>query len=404
MSDTGLNGGLRLMDSGQSHANTFTLPQTITPTSGTALTLNPLTTAKGLFVNVPAYPNNTNPAVYLLGSTSSRSAAPHLQIDAFGQGNVLDVHWFPASPVGTTGGAALSIHGYRDPGAGQALAIIDNTDAGASVKIKNTQGTNNPNSWGRGNFLELFGYTGATAHGTSDGTITSGQAVLTSASGTFAKVDEGKPIRVPGAGVASANLDTTILTYTSATSVTLETTASTSVTTANYVYPVVGNVNQMLKVTGNPPGFGSISTTNTGALRFINTTDGVTNLSAGPVTFETSGGQCDAFRVYQPSGSFDGLVVNIAGTGAAFRTQLSGTNKFVIDKDGAVTRCGTITLTGATADGNLVLGTSTGTKIGTATSQKLGFYNATPIVQQTGVAVSAAGVHAAMVSLGLITA
>jgi hypothetical protein len=30
---------------------------------------------------------------------------------------------------------------------------------------------------------------------------------------------------------------------------------------------------------------------------------------------------------------------------------------------------------------NIALGTTTGTKIGTATTQKLGFYNATPVVQ-----------------------
>lgn len=31
--------------------------------------------------------------------------------------------------------------------------------------------------------------------------------------------------------------------------------------------------------------------------------------------------------------------------------------------------------------GNIILGTSTGTKIGTAATQKLGFYNVTPVVQ-----------------------
>jgi len=36
---------------------------------------------------------------------------------------------------------------------------------------------------------------------------------------------------------------------------------------------------------------------------------------------------------------------------------------------------------------NLVTDTTTGTKIGTATNQKLGFFNATPVVQQTGCAV-----------------
>lgn len=39
---------------------------------------------------------------------------------------------------------------------------------------------------------------------------------------------------------------------------------------------------------------------------------------------------------------------------------------------------GTITLAEAA---NIVVGTTTGTKIGTATSQKLGFYNATPVIQ-----------------------
>jgi hypothetical protein len=39
---------------------------------------------------------------------------------------------------------------------------------------------------------------------------------------------------------------------------------------------------------------------------------------------------------------------------------------------------------GSIADGvNLTLGTATGTQIGTATTQKLGFYGATPVVQQT---------------------
>jgi hypothetical protein len=35
---------------------------------------------------------------------------------------------------------------------------------------------------------------------------------------------------------------------------------------------------------------------------------------------------------------------------------------------------------------NIAVGTTTGTKIGTATSQKIGFYNKTPVVQRTGIA------------------
>jgi len=40
---------------------------------------------------------------------------------------------------------------------------------------------------------------------------------------------------------------------------------------------------------------------------------------------------------------------------------------------------------------------------GTSTTATLGFFGATPVVQPTGVAVTAAGIHAALVSLGLIT-
>lgn len=43
--------------------------------------------------------------------------------------------------------------------------------------------------------------------------------------------------------------------------------------------------------------------------------------------------------------------------------------------------CGTITLDDAA---NIVTNATTGTKIGTATSQKIGFWNATPIVQPVG--------------------
>lgn len=46
---------------------------------------------------------------------------------------------------------------------------------------------------------------------------------------------------------------------------------------------------------------------------------------------------------------------------------------------------------------NIVLGTGTGTKFGTATTQKLGFFNATPVVQEAG----ANDVLASLVTLGL---
>lgn len=52
-----------------------------------------------------------------------------------------------------------------------------------------------------------------------------------------------------------------------------------------------------------------------------------------------------------------------------------------------------VNIGGSATGGGLLLG---------GASAKVGFYGATPIVKQTGVAVSAAGVHAALVNLGLI--
>lgn len=40
-------------------------------------------------------------------------------------------------------------------------------------------------------------------------------------------------------------------------------------------------------------------------------------------------------------------------------------------------------------DADIVLGTSTGTKIGTATAQKLAFHNSTPVIQRVGAAQAA---------------
>ena len=56
---------------------------------------------------------------------------------------------------------------------------------------------------------------------------------------------------------------------------------------------------------------------------------------------------------------------------------------------GNITLNGNITISGLVSlpdSSNVQLGTGAGTKIGTATTQKIGFYNATPVVQPTAVA------------------
>ena len=47
---------------------------------------------------------------------------------------------------------------------------------------------------------------------------------------------------------------------------------------------------------------------------------------------------------------------------------------------------------------------TSGIKIGETTDQVIGFYGSTGVAKQTGVAVTAAAIHAALVALGLISA
>lgn len=76
----------------------------------------------------------------------------------------------------------------------------------------------------------------------------------------------------------------------------------------------------------------------------------------------------------------------IAGATVA-GTNVTATNKYSLYIAGGNVGFGAL---------NVVLDTTTGTKIGTSTSQKLGFYNATPVVQQTG------DILGALSTLGLV--
>lgn len=98
---------------------------------------------------------------------------------------------------------------------------------------------------------------------------------------------------------------------------------------------------------------------------------------------ETSGANPTTFSGY-------GLSDTSANLAAAL-TDESGTGVSIFGT--APTFTTSITMSAA----NLITDTTTGTKIGTGTTQKLGFYNASPVVQQTG------NVCTAMTNLGLVT-
>lgn len=97
----------------------------------------------------------------------------------------------------------------------------------------------------------------------------------------------------------------------------------------------------------------------------------------------------NATPIVQPANTSDIkdalIALGLLATGGATPLNLDG---------GAIT-CGGITLADAT---NIILDTTTGTKIGTATAQKLGFYNATPVVQPA----NTSDIKDALIALGLL--
>ena len=109
------------------------------------------------------------------------------------------------------------------------------------------------------------------------------------------------------------------------------------------------------------------------------------------------------------AGSYNALRIKVTETalpsGANYLIYASAgaagtTEKFSITNAGLGTFAGGVSLADAS---DLTIGTTTGSKIGQASS-KIGFFNATPVAKPTGVAVDAASIHAALVSLGLISA
>jgi hypothetical protein len=88
-----------------------------------------------------------------------------------------------------------------------------------------------------------------------------------------------------------------------------------------------------------------------------------------------------------------GLADNISlvfGTGNDASIKYDGTNLIINPKlvgTGFLSILGDISL----LDEDIILGTTTGTKIGTATNQKLGFYNATPVDQPATVSDPSGG-------------
>lgn len=101
-----------------------------------------------------------------------------------------------------------------------------------------------------------------------------------------------------------------------------------------------------------------------------------------------------ALRVVGSSDSTKQLAFEVDGfTTATVRTWTYPDRSDTVAGLGAQTFTGLQTISGGltfTDANNLAAGTTTGTKIGTATAQKLGFWNVTPVIQPAGAAQAAA--------------
>jgi hypothetical protein len=100
---------------------------------------------------------------------------------------------------------------------------------------------------------------------------------------------------------------------------------------------------------------------------------------------------CDGtnFEVIAAVGLYGGSTISGLTTGrivdAASSTTIETAAAITTDQSLAVTGGVTLSASGLTlTDVNVALSATTGTKIGTATTQKLGFYNSAPVVQPTG--------------------
>ncbi len=143
-----------------------------------------------------------------------------------------------------------------------------------------------------------------------------------------------------------------------------------------------------LAVTGATTSGGVTSTVNAGeaVTALSGTSGGYSSIAVGRTASEArlfvaaTNGQASANAV---AGD---LVVRVDSAASNLWLQSGPTNAAIQITGTATAILGALTI----ADGkNVVLGSGTGTKIGTATTQLLGFYNATPVAQRSGAAQAA---------------
>jgi hypothetical protein len=131
------------------------------------------------------------------------------------------------------------------------------------------------------------------------------------------------------------------------------------------------------------------NTTSAGSLQLYKSRSG----TVGTNTIVQNGDQLGRidFRGADGSGYITGALISGQVDGTPGANDMPGRLVFSVTADGSASPTEALRISNdrsitVSDGGNVVLGTTTGTKIGTATTQKLGFYNATPVVQPAAVA------------------
>ena len=132
---------------------------------------------------------------------------------------------------------------------------------------------------------------------------------------------------------------------------------------------------------------------NNGDTTMLKVRPGGSGAVVAPVPVGMGAGAPDA-----PTAQLD--IVETSTTDAVVKVRTASNGSFEIRSEGDTAAVRLRTLNAST----LEFGTNSGKAIEIGTAGQLGFYGAAPVAKQTGVAVTAAGIHAALVNLGLIAA
>ena len=172
-----------------------------------------------------------------------------------------------------------------------------------------------------------------------------------------------------------------------------------------YSFTIASTITNAFNLYVNENSAGSLATiTNNFAAGF----SGNIYVSKGILAGSTNTGLAGTGQIYAQSGFFTNANSSLSGiigytnsvsiysklvSGSVFLGHTASVNVLEINSSGLT----------ISDNYNIILGSSNGTKIGTATTQKIGFFNATPVPQQ-GAVTTAQGIADALTSLGFLAA